>query len=88
MSRLLVPLIDDDDRLAGGSPTDQGGTPRAPALDRAAGGVIEDVLDFIDTEAVVGDVPHIAPRLVLGVPLDEIEVHLVHSHHAGTVPRR
>ena len=36
---------------------------------------MDDILDFIDAQAIICDVLDITSRIVLTIPLDEIEVH-------------
>src|SRR5205807_191642 len=74
---VFVPLVHDDDRLARGSHPDDCGAPAAPAPDRARVGGIEYVLDFINGDAVVGDVPGVSV-----VPFEVIEV----EHGPASVP--
>ena len=47
----------------------------APAEPEPADDPYADILNFIDAQAVICDVPDVTTRLGLTVPLDEIKVH-------------
>jgi|GEM_PF-5935915 len=75
VSLMAAQGINHDDGFPPGCSTDQGRTPRAPALNRTALGIVDHVLNFIDAQAVAGDVLGISSRIVLAISFDEIEVH-------------